>query len=452
MGCRVCRRPGRGTRSWPGRAPGTTGGRSGRPPPRAAGGRPRARRRVAGAPAAPRPAAWSGPVAPAPGPSRSGQGNPARGEPKGRVEPGCTPARGEPKGRRARVTRGHRRSRLPCRPRGRHRGGCAAPGDDRSRRPFRLRTRGLGRAAAPGRRSLGHLGRRGRGPRAGGHPAAGPLPLHGRHDGRGLHALLPRAGAPRRRAQRRFPPPLWSGVAPRADGLVRRVRTLAGGRAHLRPLAAPRHHLRVVRTGPRVGSAGRHRRCRVRRLLRHDADRADRHGLERGARAHPVERGVRGPRAPPARRSPTAEMLARGRRAGRIGADLPARPDRRPRPRLRVAPLAVSGHPASGRARRRRRVHPDVGPPGDGRPRRGVPRHGAGPGVRAAGRAGAAPPAVVQPARRRVAGGGRGDPTVVAPPPPAGLSCLVLLVLRHAARHLRAGGVRRLAAPAARAA
>ena len=233
------------------------------------------------------------------------------------------------------------------------------------------------------------------------------------------------------------------------DGLVRRVRTLAGGRAHLRALAAPRHHLRVVRAGPRVGSAGRHRRCRVRRVLRHDADRADRHGLERGARAHPVERGVRGPRAPPARRSPTAEMLARGRRAGRIGADLPARPDRRPRPRLRVAPLAVSGHPASGRARRRRRVHPDVGPPGDGRPRRGVPGHGAGPGVRAPGRAGAAPPAVVQPARRRVAGGGRGDPTVVAPPPPAGVSCLVLLVLRHAARHLRAGGVRRLAAPAA---
>ena len=77
----------------------------------------------------------------------------------------------------------------------------------------------------------------------------------------------------------------------------------ARGRAHVRPAATHRHHLCVVGARPRLGSRRRVRHGRAVGVPGHDADRADRDGMERRRRARPVERGLRraiahGDRAP----------------------------------------------------------------------------------------------------------------------------------------------------------
>ena len=123
----------------------------------------------------------------------------------------------------------------------------------RGRRSDRLRARWFRRPAAPlagRRRDVGrHRHRRG----AGGDPAAWALSLHRRDHGRGLHALLPRAHRPRRRAERRLPAPLRARVTACPDRLVRAFRLLPASRADLRSAPAPRDHLRAVRPGQSMG-------------------------------------------------------------------------------------------------------------------------------------------------------------------------------------------------------
>ena len=343
----------------------------------------------------------------------------------------------------SRVTSCPRAPPLGCPPRGRHRAGCAGNGAGdarrhRPRRPHRLRAGRAGRAAPTVRRRRRHMGRdRGRA-RARRHPPPRPLPLHGRDHGRGLHALLPRAAPPRLGAQRRLPPPLRPGFAPGADGLVRDLRALPRRRAHVRPAAAPRHHLRAVRAGPGLGAAGRHRGRRVRGVLRPHADRPHGDGLERRAGADPVERGLRRPRAAGRRAGLAAALPAGGRPPRRARPHVPPRPDRGRGAGVRVAALAPSPDPPTRPHRRGHRTDPDGGPGGDGRTGQGVPGHGARPGLPPPGRPRAAPPAVVEPPRRRAPGGGRGDPAVVAAPPPRGRQGAVPLVLRDGRGHRRA--------------
>ena len=213
--------------------------------------------------------------------------------------------------------------------------------------------------------------------RARGHPAARALPLHRRDDGRGLHALLPRAHAHGRRPQRRLPAPLRAGIAARPRRLVRAVRLLPGRRADVRPAPAPRHHLRAVRAGPGVGPAGRHRRRRARRVLRADADRAHGDGLERRPRPDAVERGVRRPRrctsttraggggpgsspacspGSPSRYRPDL-VIAVGLVARLAAVAPPRRPPPGPRSAALVGLLPMWVHLVDGRAGRRLRGH-----------------------------------------------------------------------------------------------
>ena len=217
-------------------------------------------------------------------------------------------------------------------------------------------------------------------------PAARSVRHHGRHDGRGLHALLPGADVGGRRAERRLLAPLRPGRAPRADGMVRGVRIHARCRADVRSAAAPRDHLRLVRPHPGLGPRRGHRG-------RHAVDAADPHtdrthgdGVERRPGAHAVECRVRGPRDAPARSSRSPHGVGHRRRSGGAGVDVPARSRGGRGARVRMVAVAPPRGVAAGARRRPRRCDPDVGAPGDRRPQRGVRGNVRRPGVQPARR------------------------------------------------------------------
>ena len=158
--------------------------------------------------------------------------------------------------------------------RGGDRGGDLDPDAIRPRRPHLVRARRIRGAAATRRGCDRYVGGHRRRPRAGGDPPARALPLHRRDDGRGLHALLPGADEQGRRAQRRLPAPLRTGLAARPALVVRDLRLLAARRADVRAAATPRHHLRAVHARPGVGPGGGDVRRRARRVLRPHPDRA----------------------------------------------------------------------------------------------------------------------------------------------------------------------------------
>ena len=261
---------------------------------------------------------------------------------------------------------------------------------------------------------------------------------------------FPDAHGEGRRAQRRLPPPLRPRRAVRADGLVPAVRHHPRRRAHVRAVAAPRHHLRAVHAGPAVGAQGGDGRRRARGVLRAHADRAHGDGVERRAGAHPVERGVRrarqcagrissrrssppgSPACSPASRSPTAPTWCSPSAwcsAGWCGRGATCGPPVLVGIVVGLVPMAV--HLAIA----------GPGPAWTGHVRR--------PGRPPAGRARAAPPAVVVAPRRRAAGDRRDRAAVVAVPPPRRLERPVPVVPRDARRHRRLPRVRRVAAPLA---
>ena len=294
------------------------------------------------------------------------------------------------------------------------------------------------------------------------HPAAWAVPVHRRDDGRGLHALLPRAHRPRRRPQRRLPAPLRTGIAARAHRLVRLFGHNLAAERTFGLLQHVGDHPRPVHAGPCLGAPRRHGRRRARRVLRADADRPDGDGVERRPRAHAVERGVRRPRRAPAdecerasrrasERCPVAGAgLDRRRRPRRAGPDVPTGPRRRPR--------ACSSVGRSGRGPTARLavllggvvgLGADVGAPGDGRSGRRLPGHGrstrcstCGPGASCPGRRrGAASTVALQAVAEEI-------PPWWRLPAPPGVAHAVPVVLRDAVRRRRAARPGRRAAPA----
>ena len=194
-----------------------------------------------------------------------------------------------------------RRTRA-VRPRGRRRGAAAharvALGDasrracrrDPGRGPDGVRARRFRRLAPARQRRARQLARDRDRRSCRGDPVAGTVRDHRRHDGRGLHALLPGADVGRRRAERRFPAPVRPGCAARPDGLVPGVRLHARRRADVRVAAAPRDHLRPVRPRPRVGPRRGDRGGDAVDAADPHPDRPHRDGVERRARAHALER------------------------------------------------------------------------------------------------------------------------------------------------------------------
>ncbi len=366
------RRRGPGTRSSPGRAPGTTGRRAARRRPRAAGGRrPRAaadqhqpaRRRTHGASRRRRVGR---------GRRRSGSDHEVRE--RTRASPHRCPAGAAPLTVVALVDALVGRALVdgrPCRPRPRRTPGRRA---DRSTTTHGLRARRLGRAAParPGRAR--HVARHRRRRRARGHPAARPVPLHRRDDGRGLHALLPRAHAPAATC-----PTSTSSTSTDPGSL----QVLIGWYERVRPLAAAERtfgllqHLGIILGLFALARAwGRLAATAVAALvgvLRADADRPDGDGLERRPGPDAVERRVRRARACTSRRPPAHAGWAWlvGRRAGRAGAH--ASGPTSSSPSASCSAGCCWRHAASRRPvadRRRRRADADVGAPRDGRPGR----------------------------------------------------------------------------------
>ena len=242
-------------------------------------------------------------------------------------------------------------------------------------------------------------------------PRAGPVPGAWFVDGGRVHARVPAPRAAGPDPERRLPPPLWTGIAPRPRRLVRGVRLHARSRAGLRPAPEPRDRVRAVCVDAAVGpNRCRGSRCRG-SAVDDDADRSRGARMARGRGACTLVGRLRD--SSPQHRC--GVVVGRRRTARRVRTVVPSRHRDRGVAHhrgCRVGP--PPRRPAAGTDRRSGRLDPDVDPPGDRRTRSGDRRDRGRSGRPTPTGSGTAQSPVVRRDRRCTPGDRRGRSAVLA--------------------------------------